>query len=175
MALTKIRQGALPSGSILQVVATTSTTAVDNAGDFNQSFGEISTTFRRAITPLFANSNLLLETQFMYNQHTGSNTLVQQFKFYDVTNSSDVFVGETLGSRNRCTIAHRHSHYDQNDPDLVNMRAFIAASNTTARTYTIHMRCEASGTNYDFIQSNGDNAAYGFSCPFLFTIKEIAG
>ena len=47
--------------------------------------------------------------------------------------------------------------------------------NTTARTYTIHMRCEASGTNYDFIQSNGDNAAYGFSCPFLFTIKEIAG
>ena len=65
MALTKIGQGALPSGSILQVVATTSTTAVDNAGDFNQSFGEISTTFRRAITPLFANSNLLLETQFM--------------------------------------------------------------------------------------------------------------
>ena len=88
MALTKIRHGALPSGSILQVVATTSTTAVNDAGDFNQAFGEISTTFRRAITPLFASSNLLLEAQFMMNQHTGSNTLVQQFKFYDVTNTS---------------------------------------------------------------------------------------
>ena len=113
MALTKIRQGALPSGSILQVVATTSTTAVNDAGEFNQAFGEISTTFRRAITPLFASSNLLLEAQFMMNQHAAANTLVQQFKFYDVTNSSDVFVGETLGSRNRCTIAHRHSHHDQ--------------------------------------------------------------
>ena len=175
MALTKIRHGALPSGSILQVVATTSTTAVNDAGDFNQAFGEISTTFRRAITPLFASSNLLLEAQFMMNQHTGSNTLVQQFKFYDVTNSSDVFVGETLGSRQRCTIAHRDSHYDQNDPAQINMRAYVSASNTNARTYTIHMRCETSGTNYDFIQNNGDNAAYGYSCPFLFTIKEIAG
>ena len=162
----------LPTGTIVQVVATTSTTAVNDAGAFT-SFGEISTNFRRAITPLFASSNLLLETQFMFNQHTGSNTLVQQFKFYDVTNTADVFVGDTLGSRNRCTIAHRHSHYDQNDPDLVNMRAFIPASNTTARTYTIHMRCEASGTNYDFIQSNGDSSGYGFTCPFLFTIKEI--
>ena len=175
MALTKIGQGALPSGSILQVVATTSTTAVDNAGDFNQSFGEISTTFRRAITPLFANSNLLLEAQFMFNQHAGSVSLVQQAKFYDVTNSADVFVGEELGSRNRCTISHRASHYDANDPDQMTMRGFIPASNTTARTYTIHFRCEASGTNYDFNQSHGDTTSYGFSCPFIFTIKEIKG
>ena len=33
----------LPTGTIVQVVATTSTTAVNDAGDFNQAFGEIST------------------------------------------------------------------------------------------------------------------------------------
>tara|TARA_Y100000004_G_scaffold53553_1_gene59556 strand:- start:167 stop:694 length:528 start_codon:yes stop_codon:yes gene_type:complete len=175
MALTKIGPGAFPSGSIIQVVATTSTTAVNNAGSFAGSFGEITTAFRRSITPLFADSNLLLEAQFMFNQHTGSVTLVQQAKFYDVTNSADVFVGETLGSRNRCTIAHRSSHYDVNDPDQVTMRGFIPASNTTARTYTIHFRTEVSGADYDFIQSNGDTSTYGWSCPFLFTIKEIKG
>ena len=88
-------------------------------------------------------------------------------KFYDVTNSADVFVGDTSSNRVRATVAQRNSDTDLNDPDLMNMRALIDASNTTARTYTIYWRAENATSNFVFGKSNGDTSTYGWSCPFF--------
>ncbi len=165
----------VPVGSVVQVVATTSTDAVVTSASAFNSFAEISSGYRCAITPKSANNFLLLDCQFCMNQHAGTTTFIQHIKFYDVTNSADVFVGESAGSRNRVTMVTRSSHADVNDPDSVHMRAYISAASTNARTYTPYFHCEQTGGEFDFGRSNSDGSDFQWTTPYLFTITEIKG
>tara|TARA_R110000744_G_scaffold351965_1_gene457859 strand:+ start:23 stop:589 length:567 start_codon:yes stop_codon:yes gene_type:complete len=166
----------VPVGSVVQVVATTVTVgATTSLNAFNGSFAEIQSAYRCAITPKSADNFLLLDCQFCFNQHEGNVVFLNQIKFYDVTNSADVFVGDATGSRIRSTIAIRNSHSDANDADLCNMRAYVSAATTTARTYSPYFRCEAAGGEFDFGQSESDGTTFQWTAPYLFTITEIKG
>ena len=103
MALTKvigegIGDNVAGKGSIVQVVATTVTAGATTAlNAFNVSWAEIQSAYRCAITPKSADNFLLLDCQFCFNQHEGTATFIEQIKFYDITNSADVFVGDAAG------------------------------------------------------------------------------
>lgn len=180
MALSRITNGGvassgLPSGSILQIQST-SITDPSTMGTWTNSstWGELNTAFRCSITPSKSDSKLLLEAEIPYNQYAVAAVSLVHAAFYDVTNSAYVFIGDASGSRNRCTSAQRDSHADVNDADTMRLRAMVDASNTTARTYTIYWHPENTAS-YRFGQSNNDTSSYGWTAPFLFTIKEIAG
>ena len=163
------------TGNVLQVVATTVTAGATTAASAFNSFSEIQTDYRCTIVPKASNSFLLLDCQFCFNQHAGTQGFIQHFKYYDVTNSADVFVGDALGSRNRSTMVSRDSHNDNNDPDSIHMRAYIPAVSTTSRTYTPYMHCEQTGGEFDFGQSASDGSDFQWTTPYLFTITEIGG
>ena len=181
MALTKvigegIGDNVAGKGSIVQVVATTVTVGATTAlNAFNVSWAEIQSAYRCAITPKSADNFLLLECQFCMNQHAGTATFIQQIKFYDITNSADVFVGDAAGTRNRATMVTRNSSADVNDPDSVHMRAYISAASTTARTYSPYMHCEQTGGEFDFGYSASNGSDFQWTAPYLFTITEIKG
>jgi len=165
----------VPVGSIVQVVATTVTAGATTSANAFNSFAEIQSAYRRAITPKSADNFLLLECQFCMNQHAGTATFIQQIKFYDITNSADVFVGDAAGTRNRATMVTRNSSADVNDPDSVHMRAYISAASTTARTYSPYMHCEQTGGEFDFGYSASNGSDFQWTAPYLFTITEIKG
>jgi hypothetical protein len=168
--LTSASTANFPAGSVIQVVSTVDTSfPVSTATTFT----EISSNWRLTITPKTATSKLLLSAQFCENRSSGANPTVHQARFYDVTNSTNVFIGDASGSRNQSTIAWRGSHADTNDVDEHMMYAVIAASSTVARTYTISFRSEAAAT-VNFNRSAGDSSLYGWTAPFIFTIMEIA-
>ena len=168
--LTSASTNNFPAGSVVQVVSTVDTAHRSLAVD---TFTEISTAWRLSITPKIATSKLILSAQFCENRSSSVGATIYQAKFFDVTNSTDVFVGDAFGSRNRCTIAWRGSHYDDNDVDEHLMYAVITAGSTASRTYTIQFRSE-SGATTNFNRSLGDTSSYGWSAPFIFTIMEIA-
>tara|TARA_R100001377_G_scaffold11401_1_gene5689 strand:- start:46 stop:609 length:564 start_codon:yes stop_codon:yes gene_type:complete len=165
----------VPVGSIVQVVATAVTAGATTAASAFNSFAEIQSAYRCAITPKSADNFLLLDCQFCMNQHAGNTGFIQQVKFYDVTNSADVFVGDAAGDRNRATMATRSSTVDVNDPDSIHMRAYISAASTTARTYTPYMHCEQSGGEFDFGYSASNGSDFQWTTPYLLTITEIKG
>ena len=181
MALTKvigsgIGDNVAGKGSIVQVVATTVTVGATTAlNAFNVAWAEIQSAYRCAITPTSADNFLLLDCQFCFNQHEGTTTFIEQIKFYDITNSADVFVGDATGARIRSTMVTRNSHADINDPDSVHMRAYISAASTTARTYSPYFRCEQAGGEFDFGQSESNGSTFQWTTPYLFTITEIKG
>ena len=181
MALTKvigegIGDNVAGKGSIVQVVATTVTVGATTAlNAFNVAWAEIQSAYRCAITPTSADNFLLLDCQFCMNQHEGTTTFIEQIKFYDITNSADVFVGDATGDRIRSTMVTRNSHADVNDPDSVHMRAYISAASTTARTYSPYFRCEQAGGEFDFGQSESNGSTFQWTTPYLFTITEIKG
>ncbi len=135
------------------------------------SFTEVSTNWRLAITPVSASTKLLLTATFTINT---SNNEVRMGQFYDVTNATAVGNGVAAGSRRASNIAHRGAALDANDHSFIVMRAVVASTNTTARTYTIRWSTETtgSGTTY-FSQTNTDSAVFGVNTPFVFTIEEI--
>ncbi len=157
-------------GTIVQVVTVTDTGFYgNNVGTFT----EISTNWRATITPKNANNKLILEASFSSNFSTTIYYL-RHFRFYDVTSASAVGVGVASGTRNPSTLAIRGPAYDTNDATPINMKAIITAGSTTARTYTVQWRGETTSNTTYFNYSQGDNASYGWTTPFVFTIYEIA-
>ena len=165
-----VPSSAMPTGSVIQTVSTVDTGFRSSGVD---TFTEVSTAWRLSITPSAASSKLILSAQFCENRYSGAAGSIYLAKFYDVTNSSDIFVGASLGSRNPSTIAWRGSHSDDNDVDEHLLYAVIDASNTTARTYTIYYKSQSGSLTF-FNRSNTDISTYGWTAPFIFTIMEIA-
>jgi len=161
---------AMPAGSVIQVVSTVDLSFPTSTAT---TFSEISSNWRLAITPKSSTSKLILSAQFCENRATGPSPTVHQAKFYDVTNSSDVFIGGSSGSRNRATLAWRGSHQDENDVDEHTMLGIVNSGSTDARTYTIYFRSEATAT-VNFSRSAGDTSTYGWTAPFIFIITEVS-
>jgi hypothetical protein len=159
---------AYTGGIVSKVVLNTSAQTTNNSN----TLVELSTSYRLSYTPKYSTSKLLLEATWSMNTTT-SNIFV--FKFYDVTNAADVGVGDASGSRRRVGMAIRGAGTDANDAEPVMLRAYVDATNTTARTYTIYGSHENTGSGVAYINySNGDSSAYGFATPLIFTITEIA-
>ena len=157
-------------GKVLQVVSTVDTAQVTQN---TTTFAEVSANWRLSITPQSATSKLILCAQFVENRSSGALATVSQAKFYDVTNSQDVFIGAAIGSRARTTITYRGSHEDNNDMDEHMLYAIVDSSTTTARTYTVYHRTEAAALVY-FNASSVDGTVFQWTTPFIFTITEIS-
>lgn len=156
------------AGQIVQVLAS-------NTAEFQSrstsAFGAIFTNSAITITPKYSDSLIFLQAEIGYNA-TATTYFVDHFKFYDVTNSSDVAVGTSSGSRNLVTGTMRAPGYDTNDPVKVSLMGITTSGSTTSRTYDIYHRNEG-GANRTFNYSSGDNAAYGWTSRCVFTIMEI--
>ena len=157
-------------GHVVQVVTNTpSTTSYVTFS--STSLVETDTSYRTTITPKYSDSILLLNFSSLIG---GRNTsYIMGFKFYDITNSSNVGFS-TLGTGSSRTFVNaslRTTDYDANDRHHLNMTAVVNASSTTARTYGIYGHIEA-GTG-DMNMTATDNAGCSYA-PAVFTITEIA-
>ena len=161
-------------GKVLQVVrfSPSTTTQISIGNSSTPSFTEFSSSYRLSITPKFANSTLRLTYTGLIGGR--NSTAIMSFKFYDITNSSNVGAS-TLGtgsSRTFCNASYRMADGDNNDRHNMIMTAYQAASNTTARTYGVYGAMEGNNT-FDLNMTDTDNAGCSFVTP-NFTIEEIA-
>ena len=159
------------AGHIIQVVRNipTTTSSVTLA---SSTMAELDTSYRTTITPKFSSSLLRLNFNGLIS---GQNTsAIMTFKFFDVTNSSNVGFS-TLGTGSSRTFGNasfRNKDHDANDRVHLNMTTYQSASNTTARTYGIYAQIEGSNTIYANMTTT-DNAGCSYVAP-VFTIEEIA-
>ena len=156
------------SGEIVQMQV------LNDTGNYSQTSdtpAEITTNWRLAFTPKYSDSKILLKASFSANTSAGQ---VYAFKFYDVTNATDIGVGPAFGNRRQTGRAIRGPNLDGNDATIIDVEAITDANTTTARTYTLYGQREntGSGTIY-FNYSSGDSSAFGWSTPFTLTITEI--
>ena len=160
-------------GTIIQIVRTTpATTSSVTLASSPPNMIEFSSANRTTITPKFASSLLRLNFSALVS---GQNTsAIMSFKFYDQTNNSNVGFSSlgTGSSRTFCNASFRNKDYDANDRVHLNMTAYQAASNTTARTYSIYGMIESGQTIY-MNMTTTDNAGCSYAPP-VFTIEEIA-
>ena len=163
----------LPAGSIIQVVRTTpaSTTHVTFTST-PPTMVEANTANRVTITPKYATSLLRLNFQSLIGgKNEGS---IMGYKFFDITNSSNVGFS-SLGSGSNRTFVNasiRDMSSDANDRSHLNMTAYQAAANTNARTYGIYVYKE-SGAVGNLNMTETDNAGCSYAPP-VFTVEEIS-
>ena len=163
----------LPAGAILQVVQTTpaSTTHV-TVSSTPPTMVEASTTLRCVITPKYATSLLRLNfAALVGGRNSGA---IMGYKFFDITNSSNVG-SSSLGTGSNRTFVNasvRNQGGDANDRIHLNMTAYQAATNTNARTYGIYVYKE-SGETGDINMTGTDNAGCSYAPP-VFTVEEIS-
>ena len=164
--------GIYAPGQIIQIVRTTpATTSSVTLSSSPPNMIEFSSANRTTITPKFATSLLRLNFSALISGQNSS--AIMSMKFYDQTNNSNVGFS-TLGtgsSRTFCNASFRNKDHDANDRVHLNMTAYQAASNTTARTYSVYGMVE-SGTMY-MNMTTTDNAGCSYAPP-VFTIEEIA-
>tara|TARA_B100000242_G_scaffold164903_1_gene117792 strand:+ start:1021 stop:1614 length:594 start_codon:yes stop_codon:yes gene_type:complete len=164
--------GIYAPGQIIQIVRTTpATTSSVTLSSSPPNMIEFSSDNRTTITPKFATSLLRLNFSSMISGQNSS--AICSMKFYDQTNNANVGFSAlgTGSSRTFCNASFRTKDHDANDRVHLNMTAYEAASNTTARTYSIYGMIE-SGTMY-MNMTTTDNAGCSY-CPPVFTIEEIA-
>ena len=157
---------ALARGAVVQrqYVSLTSTTQLTRAGGL----AELSTSLRIAFTPKHANSVLYAEVSAFFVSPNSANLIYAQV--YDVTNSTVPSVPPSDGSRLRVHFAKRTTPADANDFDMMNFIVPIAATNTSARTYTLFVGTE--GSTLQFLSSTLSTGA-GANSPITFSITEI--
>lgn len=159
-------------GHIIQVVTNvpTSVSLITQSSVTPPTMAEPSTEFRTGITPVKANSKLILELNFLYGGNNSS--AIGQFKFFDVTNNANVHTVTGPGSRNFTHASSRQVHSDANDRDTIHMKTVVDANSTNFRQYTLYAAKESAATHY-FNATVTNNAGCSFA-PFCFTITEIA-
>lgn len=162
----------MPAGHVIQVVTNvpSSVSLVTQNNNTPPTMAEVDTSFRTTITPKFSTSKLILELNFLFG---GNNTsYISQFKFFDVTNDSNVHSITGPGSRTFNHASARHKDHDANDRDTIHMKTVVDAGSTNSRTYTLYAGKEGNATHY-FNATSTDNAGCSFA-PFCFTIMEIS-
>jgi len=157
------------SGAVKSMSAKVDTGAYSSSA---ASLTEITTNWRHSFTPISTTSTLVFVANFSLNT---TNSVIHQYDFYDVTNTTAVGSGIAAGSRRASNTVFRGPGADANDGENLTMMAVIANTSTTTRVYTIRTSNETtdSTTVTYFNQSNGDSSAFGWNTPFTWTITEI--
>lgn len=160
-------------GHVVQVVTNTpSTTSHVTFSSTPPTMVEADTSYRLSITPKYSNSILILNFSALVGGR--NNGAIMGFKFFDITNSSNVGFSSlgTGGNRTFVNASYRTVDSDINDRHHLNMTAVANASTTTARTYGIYVYMEVAQTG-DMNMTGTDNAGCSYA-PGVFTITEIA-
>ena len=152
MALTKVRSAGFTAGAVLQVVQTTTSTAVNGSGDDVTATG-----LSLAITPQ-STSNKILVTGSVNGVFTNATSTGVNIDVFRGASSSDTKIAD----------AHVHGAFDTASTDnQVNVPFMIldSPSTTSAQTYSVFFnRSQGSGTAR--VQSNGSESS--------LTLMEIA-
>ena len=162
LAAGAITAAGLPAGSILQVVqgtpktdtfSTTSTTPVDITG------------LNVTITPSSTNSKILVYAGV--NCGSSSNFV----GLYLVRGSTQIFLGDTAGNRDRVSIAYIT---DNNRPSAQTLMFLDEPATTSATTYKMQITTNASTSYVNRASNESDNEAYMRGASNMIAI-EVAG
>ena len=156
MALTKIADGGMPSGAVLQVVQTVKT---DDFSTSSSSFVDI-TGLSAAITPLSTSSKILVDVRI--GGYDGSAATAALFNI--VRGSTTLSTG-TAGTGTACTFAIT-ANADRGEN--ATMCLLDSPSTTSATTYKIQAR--TGGINVDINKGSGVHSNIS-----TITLTEIAG
>ena len=171
MALTTLRHGAMPTGSVLQVVQTALTSAV--VVSTPSSFTDISG-LSVAITPKFSSSKVLIDVSLV--GEVENDTFHAIFRL--LRGSTTIGVGDASGSRPQGSfmidsysgggsLAGISSHFHFLD----------SPSTTSATTYKIQVQAHSGSGDVAFGRNHTDNSSSGGTgrFPSIITATEIAG
>jgi len=166
MALTKIADGGMPAGSVVQVVSTT------KADKFSHS----STTFTTVtgltvnITPLSTSSKILVTINVQGSQDVNANDgFVAIYR-----DSTPIGVGDTDGNRTRNSFVLNSSAAGWAESG--SMTTLDSPSTTSQITYSVKVAAKNSGTIFINRSENNSDATSGAgSMASSITVMEIAG
>ena len=156
MALTKIADGGMPSGAVLQVVQTVKT---DDFSTSSTSFVDI-TGLSAAITPLSTSSKILVDVRIGGYDVTSASTV-----FFNIVRGSTTLSTGTAGTGTACTFAIT-ANADRGEN--ATMCLLDSPSTTSATTYKIQAR--TGGINVDINKRSGVHSNIS-----TITLTEIAG
>jgi hypothetical protein len=171
MPLTKIIDGGMSAGAVLQVVQTVDTTPVSESPSAGwNDLGTLSV----SITPSSASNKIMIECHIGQFDHS-NDTHIFYLKY--VRGSTDIGIGVAASNRTRATTAVRGDvSGDGNANTPVLMPKFLDSPSTTSTTtYKVQFN-NYNGGAYYYLKSNtdSDSAAYGRFIATL-TLMEIAG
>lgn len=133
-----IPKSALPTGSVLQVVNAQSSTPVTGASTSYVSIG-----LSASITPISATSKLFIVVSF--------NAYVEVLQVYDEAYAAfDIYNGSSSIAESGLTNRWGNSSSSGRIQADMNMQAYINASNTSSRTYTVRGKLQ-SASDYRYI------------------------
>ena len=129
-----VATAAMPAGSVLQVKSTTKTDSTTQSLASDSWWSYTDASLRATITPIAANSIILLSAQIYFGEGTGQ---WYQFKFMKdgSTDITDV-IGDAEGNRDRVTGCIDKSTHDDNNR-TINLQAVTTAGDTNERYYNI--------------------------------------
>ncbi len=160
---SQISQVATVTGAILQTVQTTKTNSFTTT---STSATDI-TGMSQAITPSSASNKVLVIVQIAATLN-GTNS----FFINLLRDSTQIFMGDTAGSRVRTTIFSRGQ--DSNFPCPMFICFLDSPATTSAVTYKLQGYVEAGTLNVNQSNSDADNNAYGRSVSSI-TLMEVKG
>ena len=138
---------------------------------------EINSNYRVAITPEFSNSHIVGDWQIPINPTGASNILMAIVPWVSTdggTTKTILTDGISSGSRFLLTQAWFRSNngFDGNDMQNHMLKFRYTASALTTLTFGFYFRSEGSNTTY-FCHSNGNNSTWGWTAGIKFELREI--
>tara|TARA_R110000803_G_scaffold196860_1_gene260297 strand:- start:317 stop:811 length:495 start_codon:yes stop_codon:yes gene_type:complete len=164
MALTKIADGGMPAGAMLQVVQTVKTDTFSS--NPSSSFVDI-TGMSVAITPSSSSSKILVQINLV----GGGLTAVNEAKFRLVRGSTVIYAGASAGNR---TVGYGAFIADDAASTGTSTGMFLdSPSSTSATTYKVQVF--SNNTVYINRTSSDSDDANRFRGASTITVMEIAG
>ena len=138
---------------------------------------EPSTAYRVTITPVFANSMIIVKYHIPFNQNSASNilTVLRAFRSVGGTKSYALTsAGSSNGSRNVVAGgAFRPGNgYDLNDQNIESIQAVDFPGTTSAVTYGFESAPEGGNTT-SWGYTAGDNSSWGYDSDIVIIVQEI--
>lgn len=138
---------------------------------------EPTSAYRLSITPRLSNSNLFLQWVCPVNEQGGGRNVIYSSGFQRSTDQSswtDVGRGQSAGSRDQHTAAHRPYGYDGNDPQMLHVSGWDAPGGTSTYYYRLVFYYDDGTPNMFFNYSAADYSSWPWTGRMVFSITEIA-
>ena len=173
MALTKIADGGMPSGSVIQVVQAIKT---DTTASTSTSFEDVSG-LSVNITPSSTSNKILIMCSFCWGAAVNASP-----KFKLAGGNSTTFVGDTASNRQRVSYMAADDYFNgaTNAGQETAFMGFInyldSPSSTSQQTYKLQAETDGNGADYiNRTQSDVDDAAEGGRSASSIIVMEIVG
>ena len=173
MALTKIADGGMPSGSVIQVVQAIKT---DTTASTSTSFEDVSN-LSVNITPSSTSNKILIMCSFCWGAAVNASP-----KFKLAGGNSTTFVGDAASNRQRVSYMAADDYFNgaTNAGQETAFMGFInyldSPSSTSQQTYKLQAETDGNGAYYiNRTQADVDDAAEGGRSASSIIVMEIAG